>query len=345
MALVVALMLNACGNGDSDPGPEPPPNPLYVRASVGDDTNSGADPDNALRTISRAAQIALSDYTIYVGSGVYPESVNAARTGPAPQGLMFVADVQGEFTGDRGPVTINATGTSGASGFNLSSVRKGRIDGFTITGGNDAGIVIKSGSDEFTIQNCIVANNGGDGIRIQDSSQVLIFNNLVYRNGRSGVAITGPLRGSPDARVYSNTIYGNATRQGSADRGLTVGNTSVASPRADVRSNIIQNNAGDASIKVFENPRSDLGYRGDYNLVLPATYLPAFIRGANDLGVDARFVNPATNNFHLMLNSPAIDRGVLPEDFQQGIQMLRQRTTTGVSLDSEPLDMGFHFLP
>src|SRR5262249_60061571 len=110
------------------------------------------------------------------------------------------------------------------------------IDGFMITGGADGGIVIKGGSDDFTVRNCIVFNNPGAGIRVQDSARPLIFNNLVYGNGGQGVGIVGQGSGSPGARIFSNTFFGNG------DRGITVGTSQAGSPGPLIRNNIVQLN-------------------------------------------------------------------------------------------------------
>ena len=63
-------------------------------------------------------------------------------------------------------------------------------------------------------------------------------------------------------------------------------------------------------------PRSDVGYDGNFNLVRPATYLPANIAGVHDIptmplrrcDVPASLYPPACV-FHLQANSPAIDAG------------------------------------
>jgi hypothetical protein len=49
------------------------------------------------------------------------------------------------------------------------------------------GVVIKSRSDDFTIQICHVVNNLGDGIHVRDSASVLVFTNLVEGRGNRGV--------------------------------------------------------------------------------------------------------------------------------------------------------------
>lgn len=333
----LTLAFAGCGGSSGDaPAPPPPPNPLYVRAQEGRDTNSGGSPATALRSIAKAASLARTGYRIIVGQGVYVGGVTTAAVGEAPQRLQFIADVDGSETGDPpGAVVVSRSGTTDPAGFNLFNSADSVIDGFTITGFPDAGIVIKSGSDNFTIQNCIVFANPGDGIRVQDSASVLIFNNLIYGNGQTGIAIVGQLAGSPNARILSNTLTTNG------NRGLTVGNTVRASPNAEVRNNIIQGNQGDANVKVFETPRSDLGYAGDYNLVFPATYIPVSIRGANDINANALF----TSDFHVQPGSPTIDNGGPLNVPNSQASLLRQRTTISTNvLDSGVLDMGFHFI-
>lgn len=311
----------------------PPPNPLYVRVT-GSDTNNGADPANALRTIGKATQLARSGYLIIVGPGTYREGVTTVAVGAAPQGVQFIADLAGAQTGDSpGEVKLDGTGTGATTGFNLLNSVGSLVDGFTITGFPDAGITIKGGSNEFTIQNCIITNNTGDGIRVQDSAAVLVFNNLIADNGGAGVGIIGQISGSPDARVLSNTMVGNDAR------GLIIGTTGAASPRALVHNNIVQGNGGDANIKVFTNPRSDLGYDGDYNLVFPGTYLPNDINGSHDFSGDAQF----TADFHLQATSPAINAGGPLNIPNSQTALLRGRTTTGIGADVGVFDMGFHF--
>jgi len=187
----------------------PPPNPLYVGVS-GDDTHGGGNPADALRTISKAAQVARTGYTIFVGPGTYLDSVTLTSQGQAPDALTFLADITGSMTADpAGEVIINAAGTQ----------------------------------------------------------------------------------------------------------------------------------AG----KVFTNPRSDLGYDGDFNLVLPSLYLPPGIQGAHDLAANAQFVSPGTGNLQLRASSPAINHGGALNLPAATLNLLHTRTTTGVDVDGGPLDLGFHY--
>jgi parallel beta-helix repeat protein len=351
----VAAAVSACGGSVSvAPPAEPPPNPLYVSFFSGSDTNLG-DQTHPLKSVSRATQLALSGYQIFVGPGTYGGGVTTVSTGTAQQGLQIIADPSGAQTGDQGhagPVVIDAQQQS--VGFQLNKSPGSLIDGFTIINTTDAAIVLKSGSHDFTIQNCIVHDNTGDGIRVQDSASVVVFNNLVYRNGGDGIGIVGSTSGSPDAQVFSNTVYDNG------GHGLTVGTTAKASAGACVCHNIVENNDATTpseNIKVITNPRSDLNYNHcgcNCNLVFPATYNPSAIQGSDDFNGDAKFVNPP-GDLHLQASSPAIDPAASSACALENhlttsqVSILNQRTTTGTNAHPGPaesgaLDLGFHFL-
>jgi parallel beta-helix repeat protein len=250
------------------------------------------------------------------------------------------------------PVVIDAAGAN--AGFQFNNSPGSLIDGFTVINATDAGIVLKSNSDNFIIQNCIIHDNPGDGIRVQDSASILVFNNLSYSNGGDGIGIVGSKSGSPDAQVFSNTVYDNG------GHGLTVGTTAKASDGACVCHNIVENNDATTpseNIKVITKPRSDLNFNHcgcNCNLVSPATYNPSAIQGSDDFNGDAKFVNPP-GDLHLQASSPAIDPAASSACALENhltnsqVSILSQRTTTGTNAqpgpaDSGALDLGFHFL-
>ena len=348
LPLGIAASVSACGGGGGSSGPAPP-NPLYVNARSGSDTNLG-DQSHPLASVVKAAQLAQNGYNIIVAPGKYQGGVTTV--GKAPQGLQFVADTSGAQTGSpAGPVVIDGTGFD--AGFKLTNSDGTLIDGFTVVGTTtkNVGILIKSASDNFVVRNCIVHDNGDDGIRVQDSQNVLIFNNLIYNNSGHGIAMVGTSgfpngQGSLNGHVISNTIYNNA------GHGIQFGNSTVASPNGFVRNNIVENNANGKSenIKVFTSPRSDLNHDEDFDLVFPATYSPTNppLPHPNDINVDAQFVSTNRDDFHLKTNSPAINAGdVLDptlDPLLKGLAaVLEARTTTGQGLDDGQLDLGYHF--
>jgi hypothetical protein len=71
---------------------------FFVRIS-GDDTNIGASPSQAFRTISKAAQVVDEGATVYVGAGTYQEEVLLGKQGTSSKPIVFVADTAGTATG------------------------------------------------------------------------------------------------------------------------------------------------------------------------------------------------------------------------------------------------------
>lgn len=344
----VVIVIAGCGGGGGSSSSSGPPNPLYVDAAKGSDTNAG-DLAHPLASVVKAAQIAQSGYTIVVAPGNYSGGIMTPTTGKPPQGMRFVADTSGAQTSNSpGPVVIDGTGLE--AGFKLTNSDGTVIDGFTVIGNNSGnfGIEIKSSSDKFVVQNCIIHDNGDDGIHVQDSANVLIFNNLVYRNSGHGIAIAGNGPGSPNARVVNNTVYNNT------GNGLQFGTSQVPSPGGFVRNNIIEK-SGAQNVKVFTNPRSDVSYDEDFDLVFPTTFDTGNppIEGQNDItGKDANFVSTTAADFHLASNSPAINAGdaLDPSVTAQlrGYPDLRSalmvRTAIGGTPDNDgDLDLGYHY--
>ena len=234
----------------------------YVRVDTGVDTNNGLSSDNAVRTIGKGARLAHHGDRVVVGPGVYEE-------GDLPSGspgvqltdfyrVSFIADTSGTQVGTApGPVVIKAAGH--ASGFELSNNLAVTIDGFVIYGAGN-GIYVKSGSHQSQIVNNIVTGNSDNGIYVQDSTRVVVFNNLVYANERVGILITGDTIGSRGAAVINNTVYGNG------DRGIFFSGTSVGSPGGLVLNNAVEANGGQAGIQV--NPVSLIDYVGAGNVAV-----------------------------------------------------------------------------
>lgn len=335
--LLPFLALVACGGSGESTAP-PPPNPLYV-ATTGNDANAG-DAGAPLRSIRRAAQLALDDYEIIVAPGTYAEEVNTDRTGTPAQRLTFTADADGSRTGSApGAVRIQAQG----AGFSLGNSAGSLIEGFTITGATAAAVEIKDASNGAIVRDCVIVGNPGHGVRVQDSAGVVVFNNLIADNGRTGVILGGQSFGAPDAVVVSNTIARNAAGR-TSERGLTVGTTQSSSAGAFVRNNIIVDNGpGEGQqVRVIEDPRNELGFDGDFNLVRPPTYAPSGARGPNDIDDPPEFVDAGAGDYRLSPSSPALGAGdpELPAPLRAH---LRVRTTTGGLRDVDGLDLGVHF--
>jgi len=346
-------------SGPGTPTPTPPVN-LFVRAAVGSDSNTGRSPTNALKTIQAAVNRAAPGVEIVVGPGTYAEAVSfRAPGGNSRNPITLRADPKGTRTGDApGPVLIDGTQLRSSSAILIDAAPFVIVDGFRVTNTSAPALQIRSESTGAEIRNCEIFNNDEDGIRVQDSDDVVLLNNLIYCNLRRGVLIGGAVIGSNGSQLINNTIAQNG------DRGLFIGNSDVASRNTFVRNNIIQNN-GVAEIQVVTQPSSSLlGFDADYNMVFDTTagngQYAGPTPGPNDLLTAARFVESAAcepfevhaADYRLAQasagetpQSAAVDAG--DPDTPAGFAgLLEQRTTaTSGALDTQPLDLGYHFDP
>ncbi len=343
---MLAAVFVGCGGSSGDGPPEPPPDTLYVRES-GSDGNGGTSPDDAFRSIVRAVRGATSGQTIIVGPGEYtvPRSSSeitieiADIDGNEP--LILLANPDGSMTNDEsraGEVLVDARNAS--FGFRVSRSRNVIIDGFRIERARDddesAGIHVRSDSSDITIRNCELTRNR-DGVRVQASENVLIFNNLFFDNNRAIRVVN-----SPDTSVINNTATDNN------DRGISV---SGASTGTFVRNNILQDNSN-RNIEVESGTSADT-YDGDFNLIFSTrnntdpddTVRPSTLIGENAVLANASFVSTSSTrpDYRLMLDSPAIDSGDRTIDIALARELAGRSATEDGVQDSNADDLGYHF--
>jgi len=327
-----------------------PPQTLFVRAS-GSDDNPGTSPDQAFKTLTTAASHLHAGTTLYVGPGKYTGRLEITKTeGSAAAPIVIIADTTGSHTGDRsGAVIIDANGDTAALLMTKSTYVT--LDGFTITGAQPqetpkasaTAVHVRSASAHVTIQHCIIANAAtADGIRVEASSDALIFNNLIYANDR-GILISGD---SPRAQVINNTVADNE-RTGI----LLLQKSQLAPVDGTVMNNIIQQNGNGRAIQVDDGPPSaEEGYQGNFNLVFEpdamdqtTAYLPTTVRGPNDVNADAQFVNLDQGDVHLDPASPALNAG--SDDIDAGLleELQKRSTSADGARDRSPVDLGYHY--
>jgi parallel beta-helix repeat protein len=317
---------------------------IYVRPDGDDEQSEPTAPERALRTITRAAQLAEAGDRVVVGPGTYREG----NITPAAFGFVhFVADRRGEETGDgAGDVVVDAT--SFASGFELNRHLAGRIDGFVVySAGN--GIHVKSQSDQALISNNIVSSCRDNGILVQDSKNVTLFNNLLYDNAGSGALVGGSVSGSAGAYVLNNTVYGNQ------NRGIFFSGTTVGSPEGLVLNNVLQAN-GIAGIQVNESARDGYLAAGNVSADRWASGTPVDVTDqltdpllVDPVGADGRLGGPdyADDRFFLShrkagqtQTSPAIDAG---SDRSRRFRLHGSSTRTDGRPDGRTVDSGYHY--
>jgi hypothetical protein len=320
-----------------------PPVTLYVRQR-GNDGNPGTAPDQALRTLAEAVKRLSPGSTLYVGAGVYAERLALTNLpGTAALPVQILADRTGARTGDAGDVIVDANG--GLVSAILTNSPYVTLDGFILRGavptetGSAVSVRVRGGSDHVTVRNCVIANaQPADGIRVDSSSDVLLFNNLVYSADR-GIVVTG---------AANRVALVNDTVVLSDHAALSIRASGGATPNDVTATNcIFQENGTAAAI----DASSAMGaYSGDYNLVYQPSaadqqtaYNPPSLRGDHDKNADALFVNIGVGDVHLDSGSPAIDAGTGRIDDALQSALEQRSTTPDGARDRSPLDLGYHY--
>jgi hypothetical protein len=182
-----------------------------------------------------------------------------------------------------------------------------------------------------TVRNCEVRANAS-GILVQNSTGVLVFNNLIDGNDATGIVVGGGT-GSADVRLVNNTVVANG------GGGIRIGTTgSAPATRTLVQNDIVQDNQGD-NLEINQPSLETAAVR--YNLVFPPTYSPPSTEHARDVNADARFVGDEDRR--LTEETPAVDAGD-PETDPELAALLASRTVLGNgAADIRTVDLGYHF--
>lgn len=322
-----------------------PPMTLFVRQS-GNDNNPGTTPKRALRTLGAAVKRLNPGSTIYVGPGVYLERLLVTGIpGTAELPVRIIADRSGANTGDAaGDVVIDGNDSLVAAIITDSSYVT--LDGFIIGGvaptatASAVTLRVRRDSDHVTVRNCVIASaEPADGIRVDSSSDVLVFNTLVYAADH-GIVVTG---------TANDVAFINTTVASSQRAALALRTNGGSSPQGVVATNcLFQANGTGAAIDAGDTD----GYSGDYNLVFQpeaedqaGDYDPPALRGAHDVNVDALFVGIEGGDVHLQAGSPAIDAGTTLADDALTMALMAGSTTADGAPDSPPPDIGYHYPP
>ena len=296
---------------------------LYVSVD-GDDTNSGLNPDDPLKTIRFALSIIESNNTIYLADGEYSPSTNGEIF---PIILNNHVDLIGESMEN---TILNAENTNNV--VKLYHSDDITLRNLTIMNGNSdfgGGIYCYTSSAIFENLNIMsnTASHRGGGINIMLSSPHL--NNVTFYNNSSTWG--GGLFCYYSSPKLNRTTFTNniATLGGGIHTNhsyLAITNNTIVNNFAQAGNGIYVINESSVVIvnSILWNSNFEV-YFGDLNNInyLTVTYCD-FLNGlnsifTNNVGIvnwlennidsDPLFCNPANNNFHLMENSPCIDTG------------------------------------
>lgn len=175
--------------------PDCPGRCFYVDRANGSDTNSGATPQKAWRTIQKGANSLAAGDWLFVQAGNYPERVRIARSGKvaAPLTLQAVGKVQmNGFTVQGDYISI--------LGFEISNTPDDWQDGW--------GIFVLGNSCRIEGNRITYATRGGinvwdDSSDVIQTSHCIVRNNRLERNGLVGLEVHGR-----DHLVEGNEVSG-----------------------------------------------------------------------------------------------------------------------------------------
>jgi parallel beta-helix repeat protein len=319
-----------------DGGPVEMERTFYVRATGDDSRGTGRSPADAFRNIRRALDIAAGGDMIIVGPGAYDSRLPVTVVGTEEKPLTIIGDESGIMTEDApGAVIIPAAGRG--LGFRVSGAAHVILDGFTILEASDAAIEVRGGSDSITVRNCFIDGEGahvdeqGDGIRVDDSTNVSLINNLVTFNDANGILV----RRSSATRIVNNTLGENGVR------GIRIGSGSGAAADTFVQNNIVYFSG---AVLIDVNDASAPTATLSHNLVFPASYRPlatAELPRPTDIDEDPGFV--AFANFRLAAGSPARDAADAATDAVIRADLATRTTAEDETPDADALDIGYHF--
>lgn len=81
----------------------------YFVREQGDDDNGGVMPSKAWRTLTKAARTAKAGDTVIVGAGTFVGQLPLANSGTNAAAIVFIADTEGDFTGDAGVCVLTSS--------------------------------------------------------------------------------------------------------------------------------------------------------------------------------------------------------------------------------------------
>ena len=295
----------------------------YIRVSGFRIMNAGPNLNNAGILIDTANHIVIENNYIYntVSSGIGLWNSSYVKvSGNEVQlccndGEQECISIGGSnnFEISNNHVHHGGPGTHGAEGICVKDgSNNGSVYGNHIHHMNRVGLYFDAW-DKHTYNITAYRNNihdNSDGIAIASEmagllEYVSVYNNIVYNNAYRGLVFGewgGPVTSHPttNIKITNNTFYGNGATWG--------GGISVDNPDAqniDIRNNITSQNT---SFTIVVNvPVTNLVIA--YNLIDGFQNEPGETRGTNYVEGNPLFVNPSGADFHLQLNSPAIDSG------------------------------------
>lgn len=235
-----------------------------------------------------------SDFLLIEGNVTHGNAANGVTSGIS---VHVPQNVSGDMTTKKHRIIVRNN-----ISYNNLTINAGHTDGngiifddFLVR--NNYPKPLKPYSFPGLIENNLVYNNGGSGIRVYASNNITVRNNTSYHNSRDPKRTGSTWRGELQNSSASNNVWVN---------NIAVANLSH-SKEASAISDVYHKDWGVNKNVVWLNNITFNGKRGDKAIGAGSGTVPS---SENMLGVDPMFMD-APSNFRLKAGSPALDAGTL----------------------------------
>ena len=295
----------------------------YVNGSCGNDAWTGTSsvcvaPNGPKRTIQAGLDTSVTGDTVIVADGTYTSAGNkwlwfpqnsTLRSENGPENCIIDLENDGLaffFVADEPPDAV--------------------VDGFTITNGNasEGGAIHFHHHSRVIITNCILTGNtapGGGAISCDNNSSPTIINCMITGNtaGFNGGAVLTTDESTPtfiNCTITGNTaafdggavFLGGFRGAGPTFINCTIADNSAGRDGGGVFTNGFESGATVANSIIWGNSGDQITGPGGDVIVRFSDVQGGFV-GQGNINADPLFADPASDDYHIALGSPAINAG------------------------------------
>ncbi len=248
-------------------------------------------------------QARLSNNTaLSIGGGAYVSGTITLLGSQVTHNVGGGLQVRGNLTAQQSDISFNTDSANGGGGI-VQSAGQLSLDNVTVEGNKST---VWMGSGIFT---------SGSTLKISDtrviSNSGYWGSGLVFINGGSGQIINSLFARNVPPNSYGASIYSWGDLQ---IIHTTIADTNINPGAAiyfEVGSLYVTNTVIANHLVGIQRSQVNTGVTEDYNLFYGnVTNTVGVTMGAHSLSGDPRFVDPAHDDYHVMIDSPAIDAGI-----------------------------------